>query len=74
VPVQRQESERSCICVPGARVYILFLSTICQLDVGTFPIVLYCILLLFVRHARSKGNKSNLFTYKSFLKSYLNIL
>jgi hypothetical protein len=34
----------------------------------TCPKVLYCILLLFVRHARSKGNKSNLFTYKSFCK------
>jgi hypothetical protein len=51
-----------------AKVYILFLSTIFQLDVRTFPIVLYCILLLFVRHARSKGNKSNLFTHKSFCK------
>ena len=51
-----------------AKVYILFLSTIFQLDVRTFPIVVYCILLLFVRHARSKGNKSNLFTHKSFCK------
>ena len=50
------------------RIKILLLSTIFQLDVGTVPTVLYCIALLFVRHVRSKGNKSNLFTYKSFCK------